>query len=179
MSYDDEYRGLIEDVRDAIDKLLRESTSDSLLRLRAEYGGLCQMLEHDDRERTKAVGDRQRNEQTARLEERRKLERIWDEASVARRESLLFDALRDERLTLRETTARLNVVLKAPDRCSIVYQPSVRSLVMRLFREGQLERVAETFKGKPRFRYFRKRALEGPIVDLERAYHEEGDGSAT
>jgi hypothetical protein len=99
-----------------------------------------------------------------------------------RRESLLFQVLGDERLILRELTSRLNAELGTPDHepysalvAEPVYQGNVRSLVMRMFHAGQLERVAESFKNKTRYRYFRKRGLDGPIVDLERAYHEGGE----
>jgi hypothetical protein len=55
-----------------------------------------------------------------------------------------------------------------------VYGNELRALVMRLFRDGQLKREAETFnKTHTRYRYFRRRGLEGPIVDLEQAYHDE------
>jgi hypothetical protein len=96
---------------------------------------------------------------------------VWAGTPRERRESLLFQVLGDERLILRELTSRMNAELGTPDHGphSAVYQGHVRSLVMRMFHAGQLERAGETFKNKPRWRYFRKRGLDGPIVDLERA----------
>ena len=47
----------------------------------------------------------------------------------------------------------------------------------RLFDAGQLDRVEESFRNKPRFRYFRKVDLSGPIVALERAYQGDSDGA--
>lgn len=44
-----------------------------------------------------------------------------------------------------------------------------------MLRAGQLEREAETFnKTHMRYRYSRKRTLDGPIVELEQAYQEGG-----
>jgi hypothetical protein len=48
--------------------------------------------------------------------------------------------------------------------------------VMRMYHHRELDRLGEPFKGKVRYRYFR-RGLEGPIVDLERAFHEHSDSS--
>jgi acetylornithine deacetylase len=57
-------------------------------------------------------------------------------------------------------------------------ESSIRSTVMRMYHHRELDRRGEPFKGKLRYRYFR-RGLEGPIVDLERAFHEPtGDDTA-
>jgi hypothetical protein len=50
---------------------------------------------------------------------------------------------------------------------------------MRLLREGQVERQAERFnKSHTRYRYSCRRALEGPIADLDRAYRDDGEAAA-
>jgi hypothetical protein len=166
--------------------LLRGSTPDSWMGLRRDYSELRQVLERDDQERQqeqerqatdeqKEQKDRQRRELAERLRERRN---VWAGMRRERRESLLFQVLGDERLILRELTSRMNAELGTPDHesNSTVYQGDVRTLVMRMFHAGQLERVAESFKNKTRYRYFRKRGLNGPIVDLERAYHDDERG---
>jgi hypothetical protein len=171
------YRELIEGARDAVHELLVGAPPDSWMGLRRNYTELRRIIELDDQ----AIKARSRTETTPSAHQARRnrldeLESVWREMPMERRESFLFQALRDERLTLREITARLNVVLDAPEGEFIVYQSNVRSLVMRMLRAGQLERVAETFKNKTRFRYFRKRGLDGPIVDLERAFHDDERG---
>jgi hypothetical protein len=105
-------------------------------------------------------------------------ERAWDAIPTAERDRLVLEHLGDDRLTIRELHRRMEAAL--PDCC--LYEPYVRSLVMRLFRERELDRVGERYrKGDSiRYRYF-KRPLEGPIADLERAFHEpseadEGEG---
>jgi hypothetical protein len=36
-------------------------------------------------------------------------------------------------------------------------------------------RISDTFQSKPRWRYFRRCALRGPIADLERAYYDRAE----
>ena len=91
-----------------------------------------------------------------------------------RRESLLFTALGDERLTIREIALRMNAQLGYAAEDRVVPEYETRPLVRRLFRKGHVEREPETFnKTRTRYRYFRNRGLVGPIVDLERAYHDD------
>jgi len=42
-------------------------------------------------------------------------------------------------------------------------------------RDGQLDRAVEPYRGRMRYRYFVRRELAGPIVDLERAFHDDGE----
>jgi hypothetical protein len=179
-AYDEDYRELIEGARDAAYELLVVSTPDSLMGLRREYTELRRLLERDDQKRQEEQGRQAADEQKdhrRELAEIRERRNVWAQIPRERRESLLFQVLGDERLILRELTSRLNAELGTPDRkSSSVDDGNVRSLVMRMFHAGQLERAEETFKNKPRYRYFRKRGLDGPIVDLERAYHHDDEG---
>jgi integrase len=77
MSYDDDYRELIEGARDAMGELLRGSTPDSWLNLRRSYGELAQVLQRDDQERAAEAHSQARSEQAARMQEHRALRRIW------------------------------------------------------------------------------------------------------
>jgi hypothetical protein len=82
-------------------------------------------------------------------------------------------ALGNEQLTIREVMARVNFELGATDDGSrFVCEGDVRRVVMRMFDGGQLELAKEVFRNKPRFRYFRITRLDGPIAELERAYHD-------
>ncbi len=174
-AYSNEYRELIEGAYDAIHKLLTESTPDSWMGLRSNYTVLRQTLERDAQEPQQEQkryeqdeGERIRREQ-AEIRKRRDLG--WKRLPRERRESALFQVLGDEGLTLRWLASRMEAGLGVR-----IYESDLRYPVKRMFSEGQLERVEETFRNKPRYRYFRKRGLDGPIVDLERAYHHEDGG---
>lgn len=108
-------------------------------------------------------------------------ETAWRQMPRERRETLVFQALDDDRLTIRELTERLGRALgcSAPDQLGRLplsaYQSGVGNLVKRMLREGQLGREPETFnKTHRRYRYFRRRELEGAIAELDRAYREIG-----
>jgi ribonuclease D len=174
LPYDDDYRELIEGARDALRELLDDSNHDSWLQVRIAYGELRTALARDDKEQ-------ERHERHERTQDRYAAEAeatdAWRRTPAAARESLLLRVLGDERLILRQLTSRLNAELGYPTGkgCS-VYENNVRNLATRMLRAGQLEREAETFnKTHTRYRYFRKRTLEGPIIDLERTYQEGGE----
>lgn len=166
VTFSDDYRELLEDAHNALRALLDASAPESWMGLRAGYGELRRALRRD-------VADREREE---RLEEQRNREDGWKRTPAARQESLVLDLLGDDRLTFREMTARLNVELVGAYEKPVAYESHVRRLVMRMHRAGQLEGESDdSFRGKLRYRYFRKRPLEGPIADLERAYLDNGD----
>lgn len=108
-------------------------------------------------------------------EQRAEAEDAWNRLARERREVLLLQALGDERLIIRELVERMNAELGFPQqkgeyRIRALYGPEVTGLVRRMWRQGQLEREAETFNvNHTRYRYSRRRGLEGPIADLERA----------
>jgi hypothetical protein len=108
---------------------------------------------------------------------------VWDSLSHVDRESLLLRVLDGERLTIRELFSLINGELGYPDLIDTsgrrvhgnpvaAYEGNVRDLVRTMFGAGQIERDAEMFQNKLRYRYSLKRAPEGPITGLERAYHE-------
>jgi hypothetical protein len=111
---------------------------------------------------------------------RKDAEDAWRRLSRDRRESLVFQVLGDRRLVIREITAGMNAELGYPQQEGrhnprAVCESEVGNLVKRMLREGQLQREAETFnKTHTRYRYSRRRDLDGPIADLERAYNAEG-----
>lgn len=104
-------------------------------------------------------------------QQREEAKNQWKRMPRERREALAFQALGDNRLVIREITDRINAELGYPQQPGgAVYGNEVASLVKRMCRQGQLEREPETFNvNHLRYRYFRRRGLEGPIADLERA----------
>lgn len=111
-----------------------------------------------------------RNERWRQWDEQRA---AWRRSPIEYRENVVLNALGDERLPIGELTARVNAQLggTAGD---VVYDSGVQSLCYRLLAAGQLGREHEpTERTRPRWRYFRRRDLAGPIADLERAYHDD------
>ena len=96
----------------------------------------------------------------------------WRAAPTAARESRVLQVLGDDALTQRELRNRLEEAGAA------LYERDIRYLLTRMLRAGQLDRVKEPFRQTGRYRYFRRRGLEGPIADLERAFHDDGEAVA-
>lgn len=113
----------------------------------------------------------------------REAEEAWRRVPRDERGRLVFEVLADERLLIREITERVNTALGYPDRdedgwrsVRAVFESEIRNLVTRLVRDGELEREPEPFnKTHMRYRYSRKRRLEGPIADLDRAYSDDDE----
>lgn len=140
----DDYLELVEGARDALFDLLMATEPGTGMRLHAAYAELKRAAE-------------------------REVPRWTDEVSPQERERQVLSVLSEHRLTIRELTERLDAELEAR-----VYESHVRACVMRLFAARELDRKPEPgLKGRPRFRYFKRTRLEGPIADLERALQEE------
>ena len=172
--FDNEYRELIEEARDAVRKLLDESEHDSWGSLRVGYGQLRDALARDDKARE---GDDEKRERQAKIYARSEGERVWKATPAERRESLLLQVLGDEYLIIRELTSRLRTELGYLQEAdgATVYDSDVRRQAEKMLHAGELDRLAERFGGgaKFRWRYFRKQALDGPIVDLERRFRDD------
>jgi hypothetical protein len=92
------------------------------------------------------------------------------------RERLLLEALGDKRLTVREIEQGMKAL---PEFGGEIYTNDVRALAERMISSGRLDRVNDPFRNKPRWRYFLLTpSLDGPIADLERAYHDDGEAVA-
>jgi hypothetical protein len=172
MSEDEEYRDLVDAAERALYDLLVASNPDSWMTLRSGYGELKrEML------RQEGTGHRARAEQIERqLRLREAIHERWNGLTGEARENLLLLVLGDDRLLIRELVERLNNELVPEDvTWRAVYESAVRGLATRLVRTGQLERNAEPWRGRVRYRYFRRRGLSGPIADLERAFQEDDE----
>ena len=192
MAYDQDFLELIADADEAIVALLGESTEDSWIDVRAGLRELRQAVRAEQyaRKLKKIKNDlaNSREERTHQgskssrfADDRKEAEALWQQMPRERREALLFQALGDERSVIRELTDRMNRELGYPRvegayRVRALYGNEVGSLVKRLWRSGQLDRDAEIFNvNHMRYRYFRKRRLDGAIADLERAYNATSD----
>jgi hypothetical protein len=111
--------------------------------------------------------------------EHRERDRAWRQTERETRERILLDALADEQLTLSQVAERMNMALGwLPGEYLVVRDSGIRQLAMSMLNSGQLERVPEVFRNKTRYRWQRKRALAGPIADLERAYDDDSEAVA-
>jgi hypothetical protein len=188
----DEYLALIEESRDAIHALLDESAHDAWSSLREGYGEIRRMLELNEtahklaalKEDADQIAEQVRAARfpaDGPFEIWRERRKQWRATPRDQRENLLLHVLGDERLTTGELAARMNRELDgdhSDGRLQTVASSDVGNLARRMFRDGQIEREPETFRNKLRYRYTRKRGLAGPIADLERAYHDDGEAVA-
>lgn len=186
MPYTDDFRDLIEKTIDAADELLSGVNADAFMDLRHGYRELRLALEDDDRERSldeakdllntlKTSADREREERERRLREHRERQALrarWTNLTNERRESLVLHALADARCTALEICERVNEALGATGEWSAVYGNDVERIVRQMFKAGQFERALDPRTRRRRYVYFRKRGLDGPIAELERAFHD-------
>ena len=193
MLLSEDFLELIAAAQDAIDALLVESRQDAWIDLRAGLRELGQAVRDNERrgellrvqEELEKLREEQKNATRRResVSQRRidldDAEAAWKRMPRERRETLVLHVLGDDRLVIREITGRMNAELGYPQsegesRVRALYGSEVTNLVKRLWREGQLEREAETFKvNHTRYRYSRRRGLDGPIADLERAFRDD------
>lgn len=184
-AFPDDYRALIEDARDAVCELLTASTPESWIGLRTSYGFMLSELRDDDRQRAREQQNARPSTpaRSARVSEVdaafAQLDQCWKPLTHERRVSLVLDVLGDDALTVREITGRISERFRTPECGSrrIVYETYARPLLRKMFLTGQIDRHAET-RGKPgskatRYRYSARRQLDGPIADLERAFHQD------
>ena len=166
----DEYREPVEQARDSLYALLRETEPGTGLLLHRAYRSLKDQHEEEAAEGTRPRHDEQR-EQWAEYKGR---SAVWLKMPRPEREHLVLEAIGDDRLTLGELVARIN------EHSGVhVHEQRLRPLVYRLHREGKLDRTRErraSSGNKPgafRYRFFRWRELSGPIADLERTFNGE------
>lgn len=80
------------------------------------------------------------------------------------RERQILEALGDARLTVRELTEVVGERHPEFD----IYRPNVVSIVTRLWKARDLDREAEGYRGRPRYRYFRRNDLDDVMAQLDR-----------
>jgi hypothetical protein len=146
--------------------------------VRYAYRALCNGLESDQRERDREQAERAKvrrlegehdDAALCALYAQRERVNAWKRQPREQRERLLLDVLGDELVTIGELTQRMR------DQLPLLVQSEVAYLVKCLFTSGQLDRVPEQFRGRVRYRYFRKHKLDGPIAELERAFHDDSE----
>lgn len=197
MALDPEYREMIENAQKAIRPLLAGSTDDSWVWLRGGLRELRETLEADEFE-TKLRQHRedfhrrwehlkaQRREirplkpsvagtEDRTRDEHHRLKGAWMAKPIAFREGAIIEALGEGHMTVRELTDAVNAKLDWGSE-RVLYESSVASIVRRLWKSGQLDRVGEPI-GQRRvgYRYFVKREISGTVAELERAFHSDAE----
>lgn len=127
----DEYRALIEEACDALRALLRRTEPDAGLILHQAYAELAHQLRQLDEQQTL-------QHQAARDQYRARAD-AWAKTPIAERCQRILNALRGDRLTVRELTERLRTLHVDCD----IYEYSVKSLVEKLVAQGDLGRTKE------------------------------------
>lgn len=116
----------------------------------------------------------QENDQYRRwLEELQEWERVWKALPIAERERQVLANLGDGRLTIKQVAASFGEEAGI-SRGSNFMNDVVSQTMRRMFKAGRLERAVVK---RNVHCYFRPRALDGPIAELERAYNEMGEAA--
>jgi len=166
----DNYRELLEEARDALRNVLKASEPGTGLALHSAYNTLKQSIQKEEEAiagAERAAGTR--DPWAERAEQRAEQGDRWAELSIPERHRLTLELLGEDQLTAREVRDRLRGELGE----SAVYDGDIRNELKRLIDAGELQRKLEpNTRGRTRYRYFRNTHLSGPIVDLERTFHE-------
>jgi hypothetical protein len=160
--YPDDYRKLVNDAHDSLDRLLDGSPHFSWPNLRRGYGELLLALLEDDEKRVDL--------QVQHLEHqaaRRAARKAWNALCRERRETLILQLLGEHRLSRIEISSRVSDWLGA----CVVSDESLRRLFNDLVKNREVDRV----RARGRVYYSRRRDLNltGPIAELEHALHSE------
>ncbi|MGN6870288.1 MAG: hypothetical protein ACTHMY_18010 [Solirubrobacteraceae bacterium] len=201
MSYTEEYRELIDNAEEAIRALLEESAEESWIALRTglrEIGEAISAEETLDEVRATQARLRESREEFERRregirqqeqtllhppdhifrewDERRERKRWWRQRPRAYKEGLIIEAIGDDQLRPDAVVARMEDLLGWTGNSGL--WSSVDSLLRRLLASGQLDRVKTPVGGREVWHYFRRRGLDGPIADLERAWNDDSEAVA-
>jgi len=101
----------------------------------------------------------------------REEQKRWRALSFPEREHLLVELLGDRRMPVGGFVAK---VQEKFGKHSVRYG-DVYPVLRRLRQSGELDSVAESFRGTRTRAVYSRREMAGPIVDLDRAYHESTD----
>ena len=156
--------GLLEDAQTALEKVIRVSKPGTGMELHAAYRSLGLIRERD-------AGPPAWREEL--IEQRN----VWKRLSRLDRERLAIEVIGEKHLTVSELTARIESELGGRSVVS-VYVSDVRPLLARLIGAGELDRFGEQWRGRTRYRYFRRTQLSGPIAELERMFTENSESGA-
>jgi len=166
----DDYRALAIEARDALRDVIKASEPGTGMVLHSAYTCLKRMLEPEpEPETTVSTQSEEHKECWRRHHEQRAR---WTKLSMPERNRLTLELLGEDELTVREVMDRLRGELGE----SAVSDVDARGVLKRLLDAEEVQRKLDPNSGGTvRYRYFRNTDLSGPIVDLERTFHEQDE----
>jgi hypothetical protein len=145
----DKHRALLEEARDALRALLRQTEPDPGLSLHHAYEELTRQLRRLD-EHEILRHQAERDQYRARAD-------AWTKTPMSERCHRILNALQGDHLTVRELTERLRAVHVDCD----IYEYNVKSLAEKLVAQGELGRTKEQrVAGGTAFRWRYHRRVE-------------------
>jgi hypothetical protein len=91
--------------------------------------------------------------------------RAWKATAGEQCQRLILEALGADQLTLSQIAKRLTERYR--DQYGGIFESTLRNEVRNMLIAGELDRLRADLHNKPRYVYFRKPGLDGPIADLE------------
>lgn len=172
MPYSNDFRLLIEDAMEAVEDLVKHAAPDSFSYLRLGYGEMRRGLECDDDDLLDLGRDQKTQlDITASRVAQRAARAKWTGLTIDDRQNLIVSAIGGDRCSLHEITERVNQALVGPEaEWRAVYEEGLRPVVLEIFERGEIDRDDDARTKRRRFVYFRRRGLDGPIAELERAF---------
>lgn len=166
---DDDYRALAKEARDALRNVIMATEPGTGMVLHSAYTCLKRMVEYEP-ETIVSTESEERKECWRRRHEQRAQ---WTKLSMLERNRLTLELLGEDQLTVREVMDRLRGELGE----AAVGDVDARGVLKRLLDAEEVHRKLDPNSGGTvRYRYFRNTHLSGPIVDLERTFHEQEGG---
>lgn len=193
MAYSEDYLELIVNVEDAIRALLAESTDESWIGLRDGLReirlaisiedtrdrlrrGREEFVERRAARKEKLIADLNALKRRPEADEYLEAEKAWHPMPIASKERIVIESLGDDRLPVRELAARVNKTMGGKGGPAL-YRAGVELVLRRLVACGEVDRVkARAGRRGVIWHYFRRRELDGPIAELERAFQDD-DGA--
>jgi hypothetical protein len=167
----DDYLELVETAKAALADVIQETEPGTGLTLHYAYRTLKDMVKEDGRSRVLAEERAKREERDRRWAEQTA---AWNATAGERRQRMILEALGDDRLTVGQLAKRM--AERHGEEFGSVYDSMLRGEVGKMLAAGELDRIREDFRNRPRYLYFRKPGLSGPIADLEALLdHESGN----
>ncbi|HEX2161683.1 MAG TPA: hypothetical protein VHF88_07665 [Thermoleophilaceae bacterium] len=155
----DEYLELCHNAKDALSDLLDETDHDLGTCERTAYKSLKRYIA-----RHEAEADEPEDDDGWAVERARR--KAWDRWPMERKRAVVLELLGDKRLTGKELAQRFRQAVAAD---FDVYEDQVLYIVKKML-GADLDRELEQWGSRGRYRYFRKRGLEGPIAELQRQF---------
>lgn len=189
MVSEDEYAQLVLIARDALHDLIKHSKPGTGWTLHQAYRSIERWLEQHEGQEKHELEERRREQDrqqelletlqgglpasvgTGDEDEGRARQRVraeWRSIPMIVREHLVIELVGEDRLTASGVREKLEQSLPA----CLILTDDAGTVLRRLWKAGELDRVSDRLGGRQVYRYFRNLELSGPIAELERLFGE-------